>query len=110
MTSLVKGWHLPAQPLFHRAVTLLTRCACLPVNRCESIHQRLMRFSLPTLPVGPDCSLTVPSTESFWILPSVKPFGTSLARASHKVVVQDKVMWVVGGYTFNYSSFQMILK
>lgn len=29
MTSLVKGWHLPAQPLFHRAVTLLTRCACL---------------------------------------------------------------------------------
>lgn len=65
---------------------------------------------LCALPVGPDCSLTVPSTESFWILPSVKPFGTSLARASHKVVVQEKVMWVVGGYTFNYSSFQMILK
>lgn len=60
--------------------------------------------------LGPDCSLTVPSTESFWILPSVKPFGTSLARASHKVVVQEKVMWVVGGYTFNYSAFQMILK
>lgn len=59
---------------------------------------------------GPDCSLTVPSTESFWILPSVKPFGTSLARASHKAVVQEKIMWVVGGYTFNYSSFQMILK
>uniref|UniRef100_A0A7N8Y458 Attractin-like 1b n=1 Tax=Mastacembelus armatus TaxID=205130 RepID=A0A7N8Y458_9TELE len=58
---------------------------------------------------GPDCSLTVPSTESFWVLPSVKPFGTSLARASHKAVVQEKVMWVVGGYTFNYSSFQMIL-
>ncbi|XP_041829617.1 attractin-like protein 1 [Melanotaenia boesemani] len=58
---------------------------------------------------GPDCSLTVPSNESFWILPSVKPFGTSLARASHKAVVQEKVMWVVGGYTFNYSSFQMIL-
>ncbi|XP_005804448.1 attractin-like protein 1 [Xiphophorus maculatus] len=58
---------------------------------------------------GPDCSLTVPSTESFWILPSVKPFGTSLARASHKAVVQEKIMWVVGGYTFNYSSFQMIL-
>uniref|UniRef100_A0AAQ5YPZ8 Attractin-like 1b n=1 Tax=Amphiprion ocellaris TaxID=80972 RepID=A0AAQ5YPZ8_AMPOC len=37
------------------------------------------------------------------------PFGTSLARASHKAVVQEKVMWVVGGYTFNYSSFQMIL-
>ncbi|CAG12613.1 unnamed protein product, partial [Tetraodon nigroviridis] len=58
---------------------------------------------------GPDCSLTVPSTESFWILPSVKPFGTSLARASHKAVVQEKVMWVVGGYTFNYSAFQMVL-
>lgn len=58
---------------------------------------------------GPDCALTVPSTESFWVLPSVKPFGTSLARASHKTVVQEKVMWVVGGYTFNYSSFQMIL-
>eukprot|EP00064_Thunnus_orientalis_P023028 superscaffoldBa00008322_g23253 len=58
---------------------------------------------------GPDCSLTVPSTESFWVLPSVKPFGTSLARASHKAVVQEKVMWVVGGYTFNFSSFQMIL-
>uniref|UniRef100_A0A8D3BX29 Attractin-like 1b n=1 Tax=Scophthalmus maximus TaxID=52904 RepID=A0A8D3BX29_SCOMX len=52
---------------------------------------------------GPDCSLTVPSTESFWVLPSVKPFGTSLARASHKAVVQEKVMWVVGGYTFNYT-------
>uniref|UniRef100_A0A8C4NUU2 Attractin like 1 n=1 Tax=Dicentrarchus labrax TaxID=13489 RepID=A0A8C4NUU2_DICLA len=37
------------------------------------------------------------------------PFGTSLARASHRAVVQEKVMWVVGGYTFNYSSFQMIL-
>ncbi|KAM9426169.1 attractin-like protein 1 isoform 2-T2 [Pholidichthys leucotaenia] len=58
---------------------------------------------------GPDCSLTVPSTESFWVLPSVKPFGTSLARASHKTVVQEKVMWVVGGYTFNYSSFQLTL-
>lgn len=58
---------------------------------------------------GPDCSLTVPSTESYWVLPSVKPFGTSLARTSHRAVVLDKVMWVVGGYSFNYSSFQMIL-
>lgn len=66
--------------------------------------------SPPSRPPGPDCALTVPSTESFWVLPSVKPFGTSLARASHKAVVQEKVMWVVGGHTFNYSSFQMILK
>uniref|UniRef100_A0A8B9L8B1 Attractin-like 1b n=1 Tax=Astyanax mexicanus TaxID=7994 RepID=A0A8B9L8B1_ASTMX len=58
---------------------------------------------------GPDCSLTVPSTESYWVMPTVKPFGTSLGRASHKAVVQEKVMWVVGGYTFNYSNFQMIL-
>lgn len=59
---------------------------------------------------GPDCSLTVPSTESYWIMPTVKPFGASLGRASHKAVVQEKVMWVVGGYTFNYSNFQMVLK
>ncbi|KAI2658388.1 Attractin-like protein 1 [Labeo rohita] len=58
---------------------------------------------------GPDCSLTVPSTESYWIMPTVKPFGASLGRASHKAVVQEKVMWVVGGYTFNYSNFQMVL-
>lgn len=59
---------------------------------------------------GPDCSLSVPSNESYWVMPTVKPFGTSLGRASHKAVVQEKVMWVVGGYTFNYSNFQMILK
>lgn len=59
---------------------------------------------------GPDCSLSVPSTESYWVMPTVKPFGTSLGRASHKAVVQEKVMWVVGGYAFNYSNFQMILK
>ncbi|XP_026132176.1 attractin-like protein 1 isoform X1 [Carassius auratus] len=58
---------------------------------------------------GPDCSLTVPSTESYWIMPTVKPFGASLGRASHKAVVQEKIMWVVGGYVFNYSNFQMVL-
>uniref|UniRef100_A0AAY4BHW9 Attractin n=1 Tax=Denticeps clupeoides TaxID=299321 RepID=A0AAY4BHW9_9TELE len=58
---------------------------------------------------GPDCSLTVPSTESFWALPNIKPFGQSLGRASHKATVHGKFMWVVGGYTFNYSSFQMVL-
>uniref|UniRef100_A0AAX7UZR4 Attractin-like 1b n=1 Tax=Astatotilapia calliptera TaxID=8154 RepID=A0AAX7UZR4_ASTCA len=57
---------------------------------------------------GPDCSLTVPSTESFWVLPSVKPFGTSLARASHMAMVQEKVMWVVGGYTFNYTGWENV--
>ncbi|XP_035260007.1 attractin-like protein 1 isoform X1 [Anguilla anguilla] len=58
---------------------------------------------------GPDCSLSVPSSESFWVLPSVKPFSPSVGRASHKAVVQGTLMWVIGGYTFNYSSFQMVL-
>ncbi|XP_066549769.1 attractin-like protein 1 isoform X1 [Amia ocellicauda] len=58
---------------------------------------------------GPDCSLTVPSTESYWVLPNVKPFSPSVGRASHKAVVHGKFMWVIGGYTFNYSSFQMVL-
>ncbi|KAG5831216.1 hypothetical protein ANANG_G00301470 [Anguilla anguilla] len=58
---------------------------------------------------GPDCSLTVPSTESFWVLPNTKPFSPSVGRASHKAVVHGKLMWVIGGYTFNYSSFQMVL-
>lgn len=82
-------------------------------DECGSVRTwtvSVLTQGLSSCPPGPDCSLTVPSTESFWVLPSVKPFGTSLARASHKAVVQEKVMWVVGGYTFNYSSFQMILK
>ncbi|TFK09873.1 transmembrane protein 47 [Platysternon megacephalum] len=58
---------------------------------------------------GPDCSLNVPSTESYWILPNVKPFSPSVGRASHKAVLHGKFMWVIGGYTFNYSSFQMVL-
>ncbi|KPP60184.1 attractin-like protein 1-like, partial [Scleropages formosus] len=61
------------------------------------------------LPTCPDCSLTVPSTESYWALPNVKPFSPSVGRASHKAVVQGKLMWVIGGYTFNYSSFPMVL-
>ncbi|OXB57761.1 hypothetical protein ASZ78_010330 [Callipepla squamata] len=58
---------------------------------------------------GPDCSLNVPSTESYWILPNVKPFSPSVGRASHKAVLHGKFMWVIGGYAFNYSSFQMVL-
>ncbi|XP_067909066.1 attractin-like protein 1 isoform X1 [Heterodontus francisci] len=59
---------------------------------------------------GPDCSLTVPSTESYWVLPNIKPFSPSVSRASHKAVVYGKFMWVIGGYTFNYTSSQMVLK
>ncbi|XP_067858251.1 attractin-like protein 1 isoform X2 [Heptranchias perlo] len=58
---------------------------------------------------GPDCSLTVPSTESYWVLPNIKPFSPSVSRASHKAIVYGKFMWVIGGYTFNYSSSQMVL-
>uniref|UniRef100_A0A8C1S8Q1 Attractin-like 1a n=1 Tax=Cyprinus carpio TaxID=7962 RepID=A0A8C1S8Q1_CYPCA len=59
---------------------------------------------------GPDCSLKVPSAEPYWFLSKVKPDGQSLGRASHKAVVHGKVMWVFGGLTFNYSSFQMVIK
>uniref|UniRef100_A0A8C1Q106 Attractin-like 1a n=1 Tax=Cyprinus carpio TaxID=7962 RepID=A0A8C1Q106_CYPCA len=58
---------------------------------------------------GPDCSLKVPSAEPYWFLPNVKPDGQSLGRASHKAVVHGKLMWVIGGFTFNYSSFQMVI-
>ncbi|XP_056616392.1 attractin-like protein 1 isoform X2 [Triplophysa dalaica] len=58
---------------------------------------------------GPDCSLKVPSAEPYWFLPNVKPDGQSLGRASHKAVVCGKLMWVIGGFTFNYSSFQMVI-
>ncbi|XP_041426077.1 attractin-like protein 1 [Xenopus laevis] len=58
---------------------------------------------------GPDCSLNVPSTDSYWILPNVKPFSPSVGRASHKSVMRGKFMWVIGGHAFNYSSFQMLL-
>uniref|UniRef100_A0A671L195 Attractin-like protein 1 n=1 Tax=Sinocyclocheilus anshuiensis TaxID=1608454 RepID=A0A671L195_9TELE len=58
---------------------------------------------------SPDCSLKVPSAEPYWFLPNVKPDGQSLGRASHKVVVHGKLMWVIGGFTFNYNSFQMVI-
>ncbi|XP_073729243.1 attractin-like protein 1 isoform X1 [Misgurnus anguillicaudatus] len=58
---------------------------------------------------GPDCSLKVPSAQPYWFLPNVKPDGQSLGRASHKAVVHEKLMWVIGGFTFNYSSFQMVI-
>lgn len=59
---------------------------------------------------GPDCSLSVPSTEAFWMLPSIKPSAQSLGRASHQALVHSGLMWVVGGYSFNYSNYHMVLK
>ncbi|MGH0160302.1 UNVERIFIED_CONTAM: hypothetical protein FKN15_039103 [Acipenser sinensis] len=32
-----------------------------------------------------------------------------VSRTSHKTVMHGKFMWVIGGFTFNYSSFQMVL-
>ncbi|XP_062285983.1 attractin-like protein 1 [Scomber scombrus] len=58
---------------------------------------------------GPDCSLSVPSTEAFWVLPSIKPSAQSLGRASHQALVHSGLMWVVGGYSFNYSNYHMVL-
>ncbi|KAM9727958.1 attractin-like protein 1 isoform 2-T2 [Menidia menidia] len=58
---------------------------------------------------GPDCSLPVPSPEAFWGLPSIRPWAPSLGRASHRALVHSGLMWVVGGYSFNYSSYHMVL-
>uniref|UniRef100_A0A8C6T4C4 Attractin-like 1a n=1 Tax=Neogobius melanostomus TaxID=47308 RepID=A0A8C6T4C4_9GOBI len=54
---------------------------------------------------GPDCSLPVPSADAFWELPGVTHSALSLGRASHQAVVHRGLMWVVGGYSFNYSDY-----
>lgn len=58
---------------------------------------------------GPDCSLSVPSTDAFWELLSIKPSAQSLGRASHQALVHSGLMWVIGGYSFNYSNYHMVL-
>ncbi|XP_016519117.1 attractin-like protein 1 isoform X2 [Poecilia formosa] len=58
---------------------------------------------------GPDCTVPVPSMRSFWMLPSIKPSAQSLGRASHRALVHSGLMWVVGGYSFNYSNYHMML-
>ncbi|XP_037554056.1 attractin-like protein 1 [Nematolebias whitei] len=58
---------------------------------------------------GPDCTLPVPSTDAFWTLLSIKPSAQSLGRASHGALVHSGLMWVVGGYSFNYSNYHMVL-
>ncbi|KAK1175385.1 attractin-like isoform X1 [Acipenser oxyrinchus oxyrinchus] len=55
---------------------------------------------------GPDCSILMPANESFWTREEYPV--RSLARASHKSVVNDGIMWVIGGYVFNYSDFKMV--
>ncbi|XP_035273051.1 attractin isoform X1 [Anguilla anguilla] len=55
---------------------------------------------------GPDCSIPVPANRSFWTREEYSV--PSLARASHKAVVDRDVMWVIGGYMFNYSEYNMV--
>lgn len=56
---------------------------------------------------GPDCSVSVPANVSFWT--HEESSGHSLARASHKAVVHEDVMWVIGGHVFNYTKYQMVI-
>uniref|UniRef100_F7FYQ6 Attractin n=2 Tax=Ornithorhynchus anatinus TaxID=9258 RepID=F7FYQ6_ORNAN len=56
---------------------------------------------------GPGCSIPVPANQSFWTREEYP--WPKLPRASHKAVVNNNVMWVVGGYTFNHSDFSMVL-
>lgn len=55
---------------------------------------------------GPDCSVSVPANASFWSREEFADGG--LARASHKAVVDQGVMWVIGGYVFNASDYHMV--
>ncbi|CAH2299403.1 attractin isoform X1 [Pelobates cultripes] len=55
---------------------------------------------------GPSCSVPVPANESFWTREEYP--DPKLSRASHKAVVVNNVMWVVGGYMFNHSNYKMV--
>ncbi|XP_024117961.1 attractin isoform X1 [Oryzias melastigma] len=55
---------------------------------------------------GPECSVPLPANSSFWIQEDYPEGG--LARASHKAVVEQGLMWVIGGYVFNASDYHMV--
>ncbi|XP_043998689.1 attractin isoform X2 [Gambusia affinis] len=55
---------------------------------------------------GPDCFVSVPANSSFWS--REEHLEPGLARASHKAVVEQGVMWVIGGYVFNTSDYHMV--
>lgn len=61
-------------------------------------------FFLPSS--GPDCSISIPANSSFWSREDYAEAG--LARASHKAVVEQGIMWVIGGYVFNASDYHMV--
>lgn len=78
---------------------------------CSSAKFSLsLSHSLPFCPhplQGPDCSVSVPANTSYWTRNEfAKEAG--LARASHKAVVDQGVMWVIGGYVFNASDYHMV--
>lgn len=80
---------------------------CISPGQSEQFNDASLVFLLVP---GPDCSLSVPSTEAFWVLSSVKPSAQSSGRASHQALVHSGLMWVVGGYSFSYSNYHMVLK
>lgn len=57
--------------------------------------------------LGPGCSIPVPANQSFWTREEYS--NLKLPRASHKAVVNGNIMWVVGGYMFNHSDYNMVL-
>ncbi|XP_064275266.1 attractin isoform X1 [Passer domesticus] len=56
---------------------------------------------------GPGCSVPLPANQSFWTREEYTL--PKLARASHKAVIHDNKMWIVGGYVFNHSDSQKVL-
>ncbi|XP_061412599.1 attractin-like protein 1 isoform X1 [Lethenteron reissneri] len=83
-------------------------CGAPHRGHCERQHQR----GCVCQPgwQGPDCSLEDPSEEAYWLMPDVTPPRPLPRRASHKAVVLGDYMWVVGGYTFNYTAFHMVTR
>lgn len=56
---------------------------------------------------GPGCSVPRPANQSFWTREEYTL--PKLPRASHKTVIHDNKMWIVGGYVFNHSDSQKVL-
>ncbi|XP_075873521.1 attractin isoform X2 [Nelusetta ayraudi] len=56
---------------------------------------------------GPDCSVSVPANASYWTRREFVA-EAGLARASHKAMVDQGIMWVIGGYVFNASDYHMV--
>ncbi|XP_033969893.1 attractin isoform X2 [Trematomus bernacchii] len=55
---------------------------------------------------GPNCLVSVPANSSFCTREEYTDPG--LAKASHKAVVDQGIMWVIGGYVFNASDYHVV--